>query len=65
MMYISICDYKKLKVWKKFQKKNQKTIMVRNTEFDKDDTNDMPEEFSIWELAVGDDFCMISSTAIY
>ena len=42
-----------------------KTIMVRNTEFDKDDTNDMPEEFSIWELAVGDDFCMISSTAIY
>jgi hypothetical protein len=39
-----------------------KTIMVRNTEFDEDETDDMPEELSIWELAVGDDFCVIAST---
>jgi hypothetical protein len=39
-----------------------KTIMVRNTEFDEDEPDDMPEELSIWELAVGDDFCMIAST---
>jgi hypothetical protein len=39
-----------------------KTIMVRNTEFDEDEPDDMPEELSIWELAVGEDFCMIAST---
>lgn len=39
-----------------------KTIMVRNTEFDEDEPDDMPEELSIWELAVGDDFCIIAST---
>lgn len=39
-----------------------KTIMVRNTEFDEDNPDDMPEELSIWELAVGDDFCIIAST---
>jgi hypothetical protein len=39
-----------------------KTIMVRNTEFDEDELDDMPEELSIWELAVGDDFCIIAST---
>ena len=42
-----------------------KTIMVRNTEFDEDEPDDMPEELSIWELAVGDDFCMIASTEFY
>lgn len=39
-----------------------KKIMVINTEFDEDDNDDMPEELSIWKLAVGDDFCMIAST---
>ncbi len=39
-----------------------KTIMVSNTEFDEDNPVDMPEQLSIWELAVGDDFCIIAST---
>jgi hypothetical protein len=39
-----------------------KTIMVSNTEFDEDNPDDMPEQLSIWELAVGDDFCIIAST---
>jgi hypothetical protein len=42
-----------------------KTIMVKNTEFDEDNPDDMPEELSIWELAVGDDFCLIASTEFY
>lgn len=39
-----------------------KTIMVLNTEFDKDNPNDMPEQLSIWELAVGDEFEIIASS---
>lgn len=39
-----------------------KKIMVSNTEFDEDNPEDMPEQLSIWELAVGDDFCIIAST---
>ncbi len=39
-----------------------KIIMVSNTEFDEDNPDDMPEQLSIWELAVGDDFCIIAST---
>jgi len=39
-----------------------KTIMVRNTEFDEDEPDDMPEELPIWKLAVDDDFCIIAST---
>ena len=40
-----------------------KTIMVRNTEFDEDNPDDMPEELSIWELATNDvDFKIVAST---
>lgn len=39
-----------------------KKIMVRNTDFDEDYPDDMPEKLSIWELVVGDDFCIIAST---
>ena len=39
-----------------------KTIIVRNTEFDEDKPDDMPEEISIYDLAIGDDFCIIAST---
>lgn len=40
----------------------QKMIMVENTEFDEDNTEDMPEQLSIWELAIGDEFEIIAST---
>lgn len=39
-----------------------KTIMVRNTDFDEDNPEDMPKELSIWQLAVGHDFAIIAST---
>ena len=40
-----------------------KATMVRNTEFDKDDPDDMPEELSIYDLAGSmDDFALIAST---
>ena len=40
-----------------------KKSMVRNTEYDEDSENDMPEEFSLWELGGNDDsFAIIAST---
>lgn len=44
------------------EEEQAKTIMVHNTEFDEDNPDDMPEQLSIWELAVGDDFEIIAST---
>ena len=44
------------------EEEQAKTIMVNNTEFDEDNPDDMPEQLSIWELAVGDDFEIIAST---
>jgi hypothetical protein len=37
------------------------TIMVANTEFDETDPEDV-ETISVYDLAVGDDFCIIAST---
>lgn len=39
-----------------------KGIMVRNSEFDEDSPNDMPEKISLFDLAVGDEFEIIAST---
>jgi hypothetical protein len=39
-----------------------KTTMVSNTEFDEDNPDDMPEEISLYDLSVGDDFKLIAST---
>lgn len=39
-----------------------KTIMVKNTEFDEDNPNDMPEQISLYDLSVGDEFNIIAST---
>ncbi len=39
-----------------------KTTMVRNTEFDVNEPNDMPEEISIFDLAAGDEFAVIATT---
>lgn len=39
-----------------------KTILVLNAEFDEDNPDDMPEQLSIWELAVGDEFAIVAST---
>ena len=39
-----------------------KTCMVRNNDFDIDNPDDMPEQISLYDLAVGDDFAMIAST---
>ncbi|MES2620189.1 MAG: hypothetical protein V4615_04985 [Bacteroidota bacterium] len=39
-----------------------KTTMVRNTEFDEDNPGDMPEEVSIYDLSVGEEFEIIAST---
>lgn len=38
-----------------------KTIMVANTEYDENDPEDM-ETICLFDLAVGDDFCIIAST---
>lgn len=38
-----------------------KTIMVCNTEFDKDNP-DMPEQICLYDLSVGEDFAIIAST---
>ncbi|MFZ2432512.1 MAG: hypothetical protein WAW57_15340 [Lutibacter sp.] len=37
------------------------TTMVVNTEYDGNDTEDV-ETISVYDLAVGDDFCIIAST---
>lgn len=42
-----------------------KTIMVRNNEFNESKPDDMPEEISLYDLAVGDDFNIIASTEFY
>ena len=39
-----------------------KATMVTNTEFDEDNPDDMPEEISIWNLAICDEFEIIAST---
>lgn len=39
-----------------------KSTMVANTDFDEDNPNNEPEQLSIWDLAVGDDFSIIAST---
>lgn len=39
-----------------------KTIMVRNTEFDEDSPDDMPEQICLYDLSVGEDFAIIAST---
>jgi hypothetical protein len=39
-----------------------KTIMVANSEYDKDVDNGMPEQICLFDLAVGDDFAIIAST---
>ena len=41
---------------------NAKTIMLRNTEFDEDEQNDMPEKISLFDMVVGDDFVLVGST---
>lgn len=38
-----------------------KTMMVSNTEYDENDPDDV-ETISVYDLAVGDDFCIIAST---
>jgi len=37
-----------------------KTTMVHNTEYDENDPDDV-ETISVYDLAVGDDFCIIAS----
>ena len=44
------------------EEEQAKKIMVNNTEFDEDNPDDMPEQLSIWELAVDEDFEIIAST---
>lgn len=39
-----------------------KTVMVANTEFDEDNPDDMPEQMSLYDLSVGDDFSLIASS---
>lgn len=38
-----------------------KTTMVKNLDYDENDPDDV-ENLSIYDLAVGDDFCIIAST---
>lgn len=38
-----------------------KTIIVKNTEYDENDPDDV-ETMMLWALASGDDFCIISSS---
>ena len=39
-----------------------KSIMVKNTEYDEDNPDDMPEELCLFDLATGDDFAIISTS---
>jgi len=38
-----------------------KTIMLKNSDYDKNDPNDTPE-WSLYDASVGEDFCVIGST---
>jgi hypothetical protein len=42
--------------------KESKRIMLINTDYDKDHPEDMPKEFSLFDMSVGDDFEIIGST---
>jgi hypothetical protein len=42
-----------------------KNIMVKNSEFDEDNPNEMPEQISIYELSVGEDFALIASSDFF
>ncbi len=39
-----------------------KTIMVRNTDYDEDNPDDMPKQISLYDLAIGEFFDIIAST---
>lgn len=39
-----------------------KTIMLKNMDYDEDNPDDMPKEFSLYDTVSGDDFCILGST---
>lgn len=51
-----------LEIIEEISDEEAKTIMVRNTEFDEDDPDDIPEEICLYDLSVGEDFAIIAST---
>lgn len=55
-------EIKNVKSIEEITDEEAKSIMVRNTEFDEDNPNDMPEQICLLDLAVGTDFTIIAST---
>lgn len=55
-------DLSELESVEKITNTKAKTIKVRNSEFDEDKPEDMPEKISLFDLSNGEDFAIIAST---
>lgn len=54
-------DLQKIEDLQEVTEEEAKSIMITNIDFDEDDPDDM-EKIPLFDLAVGDEFCIIAST---
>ena len=54
-------DLQSIESIEEISEEESKTITVLNTEYDEDDPDDV-EQIPLWDLAVGNDFCVIASS---
>ena len=55
-------DFHEIKEVVEISDEEAKTIKLKNTDWNEDEPDDMPKEFSLFDAVVGDDFCIIGST---
>lgn len=54
-------DMREVEDLQEISDEESKTIMLTNTDYDEDDPDDM-EQISVFDSAVGDEFCIIGSS---
>lgn len=54
-------DFQDIKSVEEVSEEEAKGIMIKNLDFDENDPEDAAE-FSLFDMVVGDDFCIVSST---
>ena len=55
-------DFHDIKEVVEISDEEAKKIMLVNTDYDKENPDDMPKEFSLYDAVSGDDFLMVGST---
>jgi hypothetical protein len=56
--YLDIQDIKSIE---EIPDEEAKTVMVKNSEFDENNSEEFPEEISLYDLSVGEDFAFLAS----